>query len=98
MFDLLAECAYPGKFAVRRSERVFTLRHGIRSGYDQLLSAGHPEIYDLTHSVWRGCDLRDEERRGQRQSDGKHSAYSQPIPPFRTRSFLNLRLKADFKA
>src|SRR5215472_6863329 len=98
MFDLLSECAHPRTFAVRWRERVFPLRHGIGSGYDQLLSAGHPEIQDLTHSVWRGCALRDEARRGQRQNDGKHSAYSQANSSPKTVPHRKLRLKADFKA
>src|SRR5215469_14864305 len=97
MFYLFSECAHPGKFAVRRRERVFPLRHGISSGYDQLLSAGHPEIHDLTYSVWRGYDLRDEARRGQRQNDGKHSAYSQTNSSPKTAPHRKLRLKADFK-
>src|SRR5215472_2277076 len=98
MFDLLSECAHPRKFAVRRRERVFPLRHGISSGYDQLLGVRHPEIHDLTNSVWRGCDLRDEARRGQRQNDGKHSAYSQANSSPKTAPHRKLRLEADFMA
>src|SRR5215469_1547869 len=99
MFDLLSECSHPGKFAVRRGERVFTLRHGISSRYNQLLGVRHPEIHDLTHSVWRGCDLRDEARRGQRQNDGKYSAHSQGDSSLRKRLLTGkVRLNADFKA
>jgi len=35
-------------------------RHDLCEGYDHLLGVGHPEIHDLTDSVWRRCDLRDE--------------------------------------
>ena len=53
-------------------------RHDLCEGYDQVLGVGHPEIHDLTDSVWRRCDLRDEAG-----ADSTRIAASIRIVPFK---------------